>query len=170
MFVFDFADDLKSQQSAPRATPAPLPGTFEDGGVFGDHALAYPSCCSNRRGNARAHLLPYAPVTAHILFKTLGFLFVMIVLTAANFLITQQIHDLGGCEIAFTGFFQALLIALILDIVLMQQAYLLCLYGLRWINAVEDELGIPHMHADLHPFTGDIDRYVARSYVVMVRK
>lgn len=164
-FVFHFTDDigsrggpsLKSGGLKTLSTQGDQEGLRDsDIGVFGEFTPLHTPRLPAEAGVEMDEpgLYPYMPIAAHGILKFLALTCIFIPCVAMNFKLTQRISDEnnGECDDDMNGFMKSLIIALVLDFVLFQQAYLAILLGLRILKA-KDEKG---SFSALHPFSGEM--------------
>lgn len=164
-FVFHFTDDVGSRggpslKSGGLKTLSTQDATHSDDGVaigvFGDFT---PLATPRQPAEAGVEmdepgLYPYMPISAHGILKGLLFVCILIPCVAMNFKLTQRIQseNSGECGSDLNGFMKALIVALVLDVVVFQQAYLAMLLGLRILRANDEK----YSFCALHPYSGEM--------------
>jgi hypothetical protein len=173
-FVFHFTDDIGSRggpslKSGGLKTLSTQDGTHsEDGvaiGVFGEftplHTPRQPAEVGVEMDEPG--LYPYMPISAHGILKALLFVCILIPCVVMNFKLTQRIQgeNSSECGSDLNGFMKSLIVALVLDFVVFQQAYLAILLGLRILRANEEKYSFCALHpysGEMRPLEGDVLR------------
>lgn len=164
-FVFHFTDDVGSRggRSLKSGGLKTISTTQEDPsddgvviGVFGDftplHTPRQPAETAVEMDEPGMY--PYMPISVHGILKGLLFLCILIPCVAMNFKLTQRIEEenSGECGSDLNGFMKSLIVALVLDVIVFQQAYLAILLGLRILRATDDK----YSFCALHPYSGEM--------------